>query len=63
MSCLYDISLILEDLKRHILKKKKGRLEEPIWSFPLLNEKKTLRLLCGYLVTDLLFFLIIIFYY
>lgn len=29
MSCLYDISLILEDLKRHILKKK-GRLEEPI---------------------------------
>ena len=26
MSCLYDISLILEDLKRHILKKKREDL-------------------------------------
>jgi len=53
MSCLYDIPLILKDLKRHILKKK--ILEEPIWSFPLLNEKNTLLVMC-ILVIDLLFF-------
>jgi hypothetical protein len=53
MSCLHDVSLILKDLKRHILEKKDLRNQFEVFHSQM--KKNTLLVMC-ILVIDLLFF-------